>query len=173
MNAFAYNLHAELNNDGSYRVVLFDVGEDESPIETIIERAKITIECMGDDNRVSNRPLLFIEEGERYEELKNKAIPAADVVPMSWVREHMSGDYISREQAVENAIDQMRHSASETAMRERLLNLVAADVRPVVTCAECKHNNACLTQAFVEEASRVPFDRTTFFCADGKRADDA
>lgn len=49
----------------------------------------------------------------------------------------------------------------------------AADVRPVVTCAECKHNNGCLTQAFVEEASRVPFDRNTFFCADGKRDDDA
>lgn len=49
----------------------------------------------------------------------------------------------------------------------------AADVRPVVTCAYCKYNNACLTQAFVEEASRVPFDRNTFFCADGKRADDA
>ena len=61
-----------------------------------------------------------------------KNFPAADVVPMSWVREHMSGDYISREQAVENAIDQMRHSASETAMRERLLNLLAADVRSVV-----------------------------------------
>ena len=100
-------------------------------------------------------------------------LPAADVVPMSWVREHMSGDYISREQAVENVIDQMRHSASETAMRERLLNLVAADVRPVVVCADCKHNNACLTQAFVEDESRVPFDRNTFFCADGKRADDA
>ena len=48
----------------------------------------------------------------------------------------------------------------------------AADVRPVVTCADCKHNNACLTQAFVEDASRVPFDSNTFFCADGKRADD-
>ena len=51
--------------------------------------------------------------------------------------------------------------------------LPAADVRPVVVCADCKHNNACLTQAFVEEASRVPFDRNTFFYADGKRADDA
>ncbi len=49
----------------------------------------------------------------------------------------------------------------------------AADVRPVVLCRDCKHNNACLTQAFVEDASRVPFDRNTFFCADGKRADDA
>lgn len=45
----------------------------------------------------------------------------------------------------------------------------AADVRPVVTCINCLYNNACLTQAFVEEASRAPFDRNTFFCADGKR----
>lgn len=55
---------------------------------------------------------------------------------------------------------------------EHLESLIAADVRPVVTCADCKHNNACLTQSFVEDASRVPFDRNTFFCADGKRADD-
>lgn len=49
----------------------------------------------------------------------------------------------------------------------------AANVRPVVTCADCKHNNACLTQAFVEEASRAPFDRNTFFCADGERRSNA
>jgi len=44
-----------------------------------------------------------------------------------------------------------------------------ADVLPAVVCADCKHNNACLTQAFVEDESRVPFDRNTFFCADGER----
>lgn len=59
-------------------------------------------------------------------------IPAADVVSHEWVIEHMSGDYISREKAIENVLDQMKHSTSENAMRERLLNLVAADVRPVV-----------------------------------------
>lgn len=59
-----------------------------------------------------------------------------------------------------------------TTQHEALLNIPAADVRPVVVCADCKHNNACLTQAFVEDASRLPFDRSTFFCADGKRADD-
>jgi hypothetical protein len=46
-----------------------------------------------------------------------------------------------------------------------------ADVRPVTLCRDCKHNNACLTQAFAEDESRVPFDRSTFFCADGVRAD--
>lgn len=50
---------------------------------------------------------------------------------------------------------------------------LSADVRPVVTCADCEYNNSCLTQVFVEEESRVPFDRNTFFCSDGKRADDA
>ena len=52
-------------------------------------------------------------------------------------------------------------------------NIPAADVRPVVTCAVCKYNNACLTQAFVEEESRAPFDRNTFFCADGERRSNA
>lgn len=59
------------------------------------------------------------------------------------------------------------------AVEDMITSIPAADVRPVVTCADCKYNNACLTQAFVEDASRVPFDRNTFFCADGKRADDA
>lgn len=81
-------------------------------------------------------------------------IPAADVVSHEWVIEHMSGDYISREKAIENVLDQMKHSTSENAMRERLLNLVAADVRPVVrgkwtgnkrhqSCSEC-HMTYCV-----------------------------
>ena len=56
---------------------------------------------------------------------------------------------------------------------EDVTRLMSLDVQPVVLCKDCKYNNACLTQAFVEEASRVPFDRNTFFCADGKRDDDA
>ena len=48
----------------------------------------------------------------------------------------------------------------------RLLSL--PDVREVVYCKDCKHNNACLTQAFVEDESKVSFDRNTFFCADGE-----
>jgi hypothetical protein len=57
------------------------------------------------------------------------------------------------------------------AVEEMLASIPAADVQPVVACEKCKHNNACLTQAFVEDESRVPFDRSTFFCADGVRAD--
>ena len=41
-------------------------------------------------------------------------------------------DFISREAAIENAISQMRVSKSELCMSERLMNLPAADVRPVV-----------------------------------------
>lgn len=48
-----------------------------------------------------------------------------------------------------------------------------ADVRPVVTCANCEHNNACLTQAFVEDCGKIPLDRNTFFCADGERKSNA
>lgn len=52
-------------------------------------------------------------------------------------------------------------------------SLPAADVREVVLCRDCKHNNACLTQAFVEDESKIPFDRNSFFCADGERSDNA
>lgn len=58
---------------------------------------------------------------------------------------------------------------TKNAIRKIAAHLPAADVREVVFCKDCKHNNACLTQAFVEDESRMPFDRNTFFCADGKR----
>ena len=46
----------------------------------------------------------------------------------------------------------------------------AADVRPVVVCADCEHNNHCLTQEFVDDCGKMPLDRNTFFCADAKAA---
>lgn len=51
-----------------------------------------------------------------------------------------NADHISREAAIENAISQMRVSKSELCMRERLMNLPAADVRHVVLCRDCKHS---------------------------------
>lgn len=48
-----------------------------------------------------------------------------------------------------------------------------ADVRPVVVCANCEHNNYCLTQEFVEDCGKIPLDRSTFFCADGERRSNA
>lgn len=83
--------------------------------------------------------------------------------------DQITTDYISRKAAIEAA----KKSHLYFDLKPIIKSIPAADVRPVVTCADCKYNNACLTQAFVEEASRVPFDRSAFFCADGKRADDA
>lgn len=40
----------------------------------------------------------------------------------------------------------------------------------IVHCCECEYNNHCLTQEFVEEASMIPFDKNTWFCADAKAA---
>ena len=74
---------------------------------------------------------------------------------------------------IDCAYDESQDGYKMIGGRPRKCPLVpAADMQPVVTCINCLYNNACLTQAFIEEASRVPFDRNTFFCADGKRAND-
>ena len=83
-------------------------------------------------------------------------------------------DYISREAALETINDILSpygpkgDAISKTVAYCEIKNIPAADVRPVVTCEKCKYNNACLTQSFVEEASRFPFDRKTFFCSDAE-----
>lgn len=92
------------------------------------------------------------------------------------------GDYIERMAALnvnfkiptrfcESKLTTARKAVQEYA--NEIAKIPAADVRPVVLCLDCKHNNACLTQAFVEEASRVPFDRNTWFCYDGERIENA
>ena len=43
-------------------------------------------------------------------------------------------------------------------------------VPQIVHCCECEYNNHCLTQAFVEDESKTPFDKNTWFCADAKAA---
>ena len=43
-------------------------------------------------------------------------------------------------------------------------------VPQIVHCCECEYNNHCLTQEFVEEESKIPFDKNTWFCADAKAA---
>lgn len=48
-------------------------------------------------------------------------------------------DYISREAIVSNIIAQMKASRSVECLVERILNLEAADVRPVVLCKDCKY----------------------------------
>ena len=76
-------------------------------------------------------------------------------------------EYIEREAAIDACFDGWDNNAHDCA--ENIRSIPAADVRPVVTCANCEHNNACLTQAFVEDCGKIPLDRNTFFCADGER----
>ena len=64
MNSFAYTVKAELNNDGSYRVTLFDVDEYEAPITETIERARIIIEPLCEDDGDSVTPLLTMTVNE-------------------------------------------------------------------------------------------------------------
>ena len=61
---FAYTIKAELNNDGSYKVTLFDVGSDECSIETVIPRARITIDTLPSSFTDSTKPLLDVNESE-------------------------------------------------------------------------------------------------------------
>jgi len=65
-------------------------------------------------------------------------------------------EYIEREAAIENAVSQMHVSKSELCMRERLLNIPAADVRPVV--------NTCETCGYKTEHIRVkPYDGACWY----------
>ena len=47
----------------------------------------------------------------------------------------------------------------------------SADVVEVVRCKDCKYNNCCLLQSFVEDNSKdeIPFDPNTWYCPDGER----
>ena len=47
----------------------------------------------------------------------------------------------------------------------------AADVVEVVRCADCKYDERCMFQSFVRDERVEPYDKTVFYCADGKRKD--
>lgn len=51
----------------------------------------------------------------------------------------------------------------------QLENVTDYDWVEVVRCKDCRYDHACLTQQFVEENSKIPFNRDEFFCPDGKR----
>lgn len=77
-------------------------------------------------------------------------------------------EYIERETArAQLIINDELHAA------DLIKSIPAADVRPVVVCANCEHNNHCLTQEFVDDCGKIPLDRNTFFCADGERRSNA
>lgn len=60
---FAYTIKGELNNDGSYKVTLFDVGSDECPIETVLPKARIMIDTLPDSYQDSMKPMLNVNGG--------------------------------------------------------------------------------------------------------------
>ena len=86
-------------------------------------------------------------------------------------------DYIEREAAMAAACKALCHPGvlcpdfKCAEVRDAFNAIPAADVRPVVTCGECKYNRHCFTQSFVRDESVIPFDPNTWFCADGKRTD--
>ena len=87
-------------------------------------------------------------------------------------------EYIEREKAIDylmEIIDRPNHPEWlwTDEICDSLNTIPAADVRPVVTCADCEHNNHCLTQEFVDDCGKTPLDRNTFFCADGERRSNA
>lgn len=83
-------------------------------------------------------------------------------------------EYIEREMMVENVLDQMRVSKSETAMRERLLNLHAADVRPVVLCRDCKHSAVDLeNMRYCKCVTYYNHVQDDWFCADGEKKEES
>ena len=46
------------------------------------------------------------------------------------------------------------------------------DAEPVVWCKDCQYDKTCVIQSIIIEASILPFDSNTWFCADGKRRED-
>lgn len=84
-------------------------------------------------------------------------------------------DYISREAALRVLVKYIQNEdvIYPTDLTSLIQAFPAADVRPVVVCANCEHNNHCLTQEFVDDCGKIPLDRNTFFCADGERRSNA
>lgn len=58
MHTFAYEIRAVLNHDGTYKVTLYDVDFDESPVEMVIPKAKIAIYPVED---VENTDHVFLD----------------------------------------------------------------------------------------------------------------
>lgn len=83
-------------------------------------------------------------------------------------------EYIRRGQAIEETCSDCTErnicggSCSDT---DRLRAIPAADMVAVVRCADCKYDERCMFQSFVRDERVEPYDKTVFFCADGKRKD--
>lgn len=79
-------------------------------------------------------------------------------------------DYIRRGEAIEQFEDSTS-AIPEKLARIRIESVPAADVVEVVRCADCKYDERCMFQDFVRDERVEPYDKTEFFCADGKRKD--
>lgn len=113
------------------------------------------------------------------EALRN--LPAADVPSALWTDEPISGtEFMTHNQGQSGfeihfrTDDKAKYEAVQDECRRQIDHAKhPADVRPVVVCADCEHNNHCLTQEFVDDCGKIPLDRNTFFCADGERKSNA
>lgn len=89
-------------------------------------------------------------------------------------------DYIEREKAFDAVLGQFCASSDETeaalnAAIEEIRAIPAADVRPVVTCADCKYNTREVTDLFGNNAIQCITGlthRRDWFCADGKKGEE-
>lgn len=84
--------------------------------------------------------------------------------------------YVDKEYVLKCMEDSHKNAGLSTeakAKMTRWLNRAPSIyAQPIVRCANCKYDNHCLTQEFIEENSVIPFDKTTFYCADGRRLED-
>lgn len=101
----------------------------------------------------------MLEEVEVY--------PAADVLPRD------EAIKMGAELAAMHGSDATSQQLEEAYLKGVEEGMTRRDVRPVVVCAACEHNNHCLTQEFVDDCGKIPLDRNTFFCADGERKSNA
>lgn len=74
--------------------------------------------------------------------------------------------YIERETVLSNLHN---HYPKPGDMIASVVTIPAVDAVPVVVCSKCKYDGACVTQSFIESEGVLPFDRDTWFCADGER----
>ena len=84
-------------------------------------------------------------------------------------------EYIEREEAMNACMKDVGpiryHDINLACVRAaiRISEIPAADVVEVVRCADCKYDERCMFQDFVQDERVEPYDKTVFFCADGKR----
>ncbi len=81
-------------------------------------------------------------------------------------------EYIERQKA----LDTVFRSHSVEAAHKFLAAIKPADVRPVVTCADCKYNKREVTDLWGNDAIQCITGQThrhDWFCADGKKREES